>query len=319
MSNSIRVVGAQRLLDRVGPRKEIEDNLADPVSYLAVLADYGIQLLQRSFVASGREVWDVILLPTLFRQALVCLDSIHIQLSVAAVRASIPSLRALFEATLAIEWILEKGKERWGRQFYVAELRQERVLNMAIQPGSQEHQELLRQAPPGFADDIREPERISAAKNRTRELDETIEENPEFREINVQFDAYKKEKNLRHEPIWYSPGGGPRSLRGLAEELGRLTSYDVLYSQWSQVQHASRTRGNIQIPERGKLMIEPIRSLDGLDDNLFHARQIAERVSCLIVDEYRPDDPFRSKMQNEWKHLREVPEIVVETKMLEVV
>jgi hypothetical protein len=317
--SKIKVVGAQRLLDRIGPRREIEDNFADPLSYLVVLADYGIELLQRSFVASGRRVWDVILLPTLFRQVLVCLDSIHVQVSVAVVRGAIPSLRGLFEAALAIEWILEKGKERWGTQFYVGELRQERAWNRAVQPGSPENQELLRQAPPGFADRFQDPERIAAARTRIQQIDETLEEDSQFREISDAFDAYKKKRNLRYEPVWYSPGGGPTSLRKLAEALNRLTDYDVLYAQWSEVQHASRTQGSIQIPERGKLMIEPIRSLDGLDVDLFHAGRIAERTFRMIVEEYRPGDPFRSKMQNEWKHLREVPEIVVETKMLEVV
>lgn len=308
MQSKIEVVRVKSLMDRSGPKEWIADNVPGPVSYLRKLADYGVDLLQRSFVASERETWDVVLLPTLFRQVIVCLDSIHLQLRVGAVRGAIPSLRSLFEAELSIEWILTQGKERWGRQFYVAELRQQRVWKAVVIPGTPENQELLKQAPSALTR-VMKAER-EAARDRIQKIDEHIAENPEFQEINGWFEAEKKKK----EPDWFVPGGGPRTRRQMAKKLGRLAEYDVWYGQWSEVHHASRTRGSVAIPERGRMFIEPIRDIEGLAPAIDQVCMIAERTFLRIIDEYRPDDPFRGKLAGEWKELRQVPEIVIQTK-----
>ena len=142
MSKAVDLAGEEPILDRTGVAHSIRRDLNEPVSYLETLTDYGVQLLKRSLASSSRETPDVVLLPVLFRQVLAFADSVHLHLAAGAVHSAVPSVRALFEATLSMEWIVTQGKERWGRQFYVSELRQRRNWAAMLVPDTPENAKL---------------------------------------------------------------------------------------------------------------------------------------------------------------------------------
>ena len=135
MAKKIQDPPGEVLLDRTYVPEQIRKDLSEPISFLEELADYGVQLLKRSFFAGERKTSDIVILPVLLRQVLAFLDAVHLHLLNGAVYTATPDLRAMFEATLSIEWILKgpphrkesqaEWKERWARQYYVAELRQE--------------------------------------------------------------------------------------------------------------------------------------------------------------------------------------------------
>ena len=84
----------ENLLDRENVPRKIAEDLAEPISYLNELADFGVQLLKRSFHASSRKIPDVVLLVALFRQVLAFVDGVHIHLMNGAVHTSLSDLRA---------------------------------------------------------------------------------------------------------------------------------------------------------------------------------------------------------------------------------
>jgi len=312
------------LLDRDQVPREIAENLAEPVSYLAVLADEGVGLLKRSFLASKREVRDVVLLPVLFRQVLAFLDAVHLHLVNGSVYAAAPDLRAMFEATLALEWILvgpaerresrEAWRDRWARQYYVSELRQERDLVRSFIHGTPDHAKFKRVAPDLAKKLTSDPATVDAARKRVAELGRHIARRPLLRAINSRFGPLKKK--LGYEPAWYRVNG-PSSVSQLAQRLQKSDEYSILYKQWSEVAHGVRTKQHVRISGNA-LTIEPIRGFEGLDQVLSLGGSIAERAITFIIDEYRPGEleRFAKKRQEDWKAKRTIPEITVNTTLI---
>ena len=328
MGKKIMPPPRENLLDRERVPERIQNDLGEPVSYLAELSDFGVALLKRSFHGSKRETLDIVLLPVLFRQVLAFLDGVHLHLLNGAVYTAVPDLRAMFEATLSLEWILkgpadkketrDDWKQRWAGQYYVSELRQERNWNRAFIPRTPDHARLKKVAPDLVSHMLNDPQRLVAAKGRVKGIGQHISRYPDLKQINSLFGPLAKK--LGREPAWYRPGG-PSSVGDLARRLHRGDAYQVLYRQWSEVSHGSRTKPHIQIHSGGKLLIQPIRSIDGLDQVLSLGGTIAERAIHLILREYRPGEiqQFARKRQTDWKGKLQIPEIKVELKMIDTV
>ena len=211
MAKKIQRPPGEVLLDRKYLPKEIKKDLSEPISYLEELVDYGVRLLKRSFFAGEREISDVVLLPVLLRQVLAFLDAVHLHLLNGAVYTAIPDLRAMFEATLSIEWIL-KGpqerkesqadwKQRWARQYYVAELRQERSWIRAFIPRTPDHARLKKVAGPLVSRILSDPKELVAAKARVKDIGRHIAQHRELKRINSLFGPLVKKP--WQEPAWY--------------------------------------------------------------------------------------------------------------------
>ncbi len=313
------------ILDRVQVPRQIAEALSEPVSYLQVLADEGVRLLKRSFFSSKREVVDVVVLPVLFRQILAFLDAVHVHLLNGSIYAAAPDVRAMFEATLALEWITkgpvdrtearEKWRVRWARQYYVSELRQERDWARALVPRTPDHAKLKKSAPDLAARLVGDASKVAAARQRLKDIGRHLSKNSALREINARFGPFKR-RNKGQEPAWYRVGG-PSSIADLAQRVGRSSEYQILYKQWSEVAHAGRSAPHVRITGR-ELVIEPIRSFEGLEQVLSLASSIAESAIYLVLSEYRPGeiDQFVKKREGEWKVKRSIPEIVINTQFV---
>ena len=325
MTNNIDLPPDEPILDRVQVPKRIAEALSEPLSYLEILADEGVRLLKRSFFSSKREVPDVVLLPVLFRQVLAFLDAVHLHLPNGAVYSAAPDVRSMFEAWLALEWIIQgpparvepiaEWRGRWARQYYVSELRKERDWTRSFVPRTPDHAKLKKAAPQLAAKLAGDPEKVDAARKRLREIGKHLSNIRSFREINSRFGTLKK-KLRGKEPSWYRVGG-PSTIGDLAQRLGKSREYQILYKHWSEVAHGARTAPHVRITGK-ELVVEAIRSFDGLDQILKLACSIAEGAIYMILSEYRPGEieQFVKKREGEWKAKRTIPEIVINTHFL---
>lgn len=83
-------------------------------------------MIPRCFTSSKRDFKDAVVLAILLRQAVAMLDGIQILLSSGAPHAANLQLRALFEASVYIDWILLGDSERKAQYYYVHNLRRKR-------------------------------------------------------------------------------------------------------------------------------------------------------------------------------------------------
>ena len=140
MSEVIEVPGITKLLDTEGGRSEVRRIYQPQLNLIGEITEYGANLLLRAFATTTtRTVADVVVLPVLFRQVVAMLDAARLCLEGAAVYASFVPTRALWEATLSLEWILKNGKDYWGRQYYVSHLRKRRSWARQSIPGTPDH------------------------------------------------------------------------------------------------------------------------------------------------------------------------------------
>ena len=305
------------ILDRGYPSRRIANDLEPHVAYLAELVDYGVQFMKRALASSARDVPAVVILPVLLRQALAFADAVYIHLRAGAVYSSVPDLRSLFEATLSMEWILvgppsrrvptDEWVSNWTRQFYVAELRAERVWTRRCVPGTHDHAVFRKAAPKLAADLVSKPAVVQGARDRLKEIQRHIRSRPLLRAANQRLGPLAKK--LGREPEWYRPAG-PSSLRQMAQRLERDAEYEVLYKQWSEVSHGSRSSTHISITG-STLVIDPIRSPAELPTILLLTSRVLERALLLAMDRFRPDEvaTFADKRTGEWAQMRRVPEV----------
>jgi len=102
------------LLDDEGATAIASEQLKPWTNLLRDLANYGSNLIPRAYSSSGKELGDAVVIGILFRQVVAMIDAIEILLCRSAVHAASLQLRAMFEASVYLEWMLavDRGKKR---------------------------------------------------------------------------------------------------------------------------------------------------------------------------------------------------------------
>lgn len=70
------------------------------------LANYGRHLIPRAYSSGGKTLGDAVVVGILLRQLVAMIDAIEILLCRSAVHAASLQLRAMFEASVYIDWML---------------------------------------------------------------------------------------------------------------------------------------------------------------------------------------------------------------------
>jgi len=103
------------LLDRDKAVGDVKKHLNQWIDLIRDVTDYGANLIPMCFSSSDRTLKDAVVLAILLRQVVAMLDAIQVLLSNGAVHAAHLQLRALFEASIYIDWILESDSRKRGR------------------------------------------------------------------------------------------------------------------------------------------------------------------------------------------------------------
>lgn len=306
------------LIDRDKTIADIKEYLSPWVDLIRDVTNYGSNLIPRCFSSSERDLKDAVVLAILLRQVLAMLDGVEVLLSNGSTHAAQLQLRALFEASVYIDWILESDSKNKADYYYVHNLRRKRLWASRTQPGSAESQEfitMMNKSGVQIDDKLKE-----AAKQQIQDIDRVLSQ-PKFATISREFEKYRKGKP--RDPAWYVPLG-QRSFGAIARAVGKGSLYVILYSGASEVMHTSNYEHHVRIGMGQLITFQPIRSVEGFVNVLRFSVGIALFTFYLfleshrrILKEYRDGElpAFSRKYLEKWqREFMNFPQIKFETR-----
>ncbi len=295
------------LLDNDKVVVEIKTHLGPWTDLLRDLTNYGTNLIPRCFSSSERGMKDVVIIAILLRQAVAMLDGVEILLSKGAVHIAHLEMRALFEVSVYIDWILQDDSENKASYYYVHNLRRKRLWASRTQPGSTESQEyatMMSKAGVPITDNLRQ-----SAKQQIQEIDRILSQ-PKFATISHNIESHRKGR--RFDPAWYVPLG-ERSLRTMSRTVDKVAQYVFVYSGASEVMHTSSYEHHVKFGGK-QVTFQPIRSVEGFESVLRFSAAITLSLYRRILQEYRPGElsAFGRKYLENWqKEFINFPKITV--------
>jgi hypothetical protein len=278
---------------------DVKEHFARQLSVVHDVVNYGTNLIPACFASSKRDLGDVIVITVLLKQVVMMLDAFEVLIGEACTEASTLQGRALFEASLYLDWMLSADKEKKALYYHVANVRKER--QWAQRGVSDDPEQNVFFANLGNFAEAMEPTRLKLrdfAPDRLREINELLAKEP-FAQANAELE--KARGSRQYEPPWHKPLG-EKSVRGIAKSLNRLHEYEIFYVQSSEMMHASRHAPHIKI-QKGHVKLEPIRHLDGLDTILRFTLSIVFHTYRKVLDQYRPGQltEFNARYIRDWR------------------
>ena len=285
------------LLDRETVVEDINAHFRPWTQLIRDLTSYGSNLVPRCYGSSERRLTEVVVLATLLPQAVAMLDGIDVLLSSGSIHTANLQMRALFEASVYIDWILLNQSEEKAAYYYVHNLRRKRMWALRTQTGSEESKDFLEMMEKeGVKIDSEVKE---SARQGIKEIDRILGQ-PKFAKIND--DIHKARGKKKFDPAWYVPLG-QRNLRTLAHAVGKPSQYVLFYAGASEVMHTSSYERHVRIGD-GELTFQPIRSLEEFESVFRPSVIFALSTFRRILKEYRPGELplFSRKYVEKWKN-----------------
>lgn len=291
------------ILDRDSTLADIHEHFADRIRVQREVVDYGTNLIVRCLHGSKKSLVDTVVLSGLTKQTVEMLDGASVLLESGAAFPALLQVRSMFECGVFARWILSAERRIRAEAYYVAHLRRELQANLAVIPGTTEHESLnddfstLRNPPT-----LKSVEIQKAAKKRVQDIKTHLSKD-DLVEINSKFD--ERRGSRKYDPAWYRPLFPKKerpTLKTLAREVERLPDYKVLYEQGSIAMHGYSLSPHICIGD-GTAKITGIRNLSQYP--LVSRLAIGEALSLYryLLDVYRPEETqnFAKKYQDSWR------------------
>ncbi len=305
--------GYKPLIDRTTSIGHVQSHFSGHIEVLQDMVNYGSNLIPRCLTSSTRKLEDTIILGVLLRQTIAMFDEIEVLLSSAAIYPCYLQLRAIFEASLYLEWILKEDTEKRAQYYYVANIRQERMWANRTQRGSVENIAYERiMAPFGNLIPDTTAQLSVEGQKALQEINRILGQSP-FAEIDQAFDNYRARNNYSYDPPWHCLLG-PRTVRQLAVTLERLHEYELIYSESSEIMHSTSHKYHIKFL-KSRLKFITIRYLSGIHNLLRFSMSIMIKIYLLILSNYRSDEKanFSRKYMENWrKEFMSIPRVEYE-------
>lgn len=246
------------LLNRDSTKAVIATNVGAQLVAIRSLVDYGSNLIPRAIGVETKSIGVTVAIGVFLKQVVAMADAVEVLLAEGSVFACHLPARGAFEASLYLDYVLERDADRRARRFYVADIRDQLAWARKGIPGTLEaaaHVSLQQQ----FGAAAASPETQRVAEAAHAEMLKILDQ-ADLKPINAEFT--EKRGKARFDPSWYSLDG-IRTVRALAEHLGRLPEYEAFYSRGSQVMHSGTFRDHL-IPIGSKIALAPIRHVSDM-------------------------------------------------------
>lgn len=296
------------LLHDEGATELVSEQLSTWTNLLRDLANYGSHLIPRAYTSSGKTLGDAILIGGLLRQVVAMIDAIEILLCRSAVHAATLQLRALFEASVYIDWMLAGDRENKAAHYYVHNLLRLQLWSMRVQPGTPESSSFKK-----IMDDAGLPVDNTLGKDgktQVQEIDRVLSQ-ARFLAIRDEFRDWKKRNNRR--PTWYSPLG-VRDLRDMAIKVNREPLYVFVYGPGSEAMHTSNYGHHIQF-HGGRITFLSIRHPKHFSQTVRLTASIAIDMFRKLLREYREEESgriFSTRYVEKWQQaFMSIPELKI--------
>lgn len=292
----------KEILDREKHVKDVTEHFTPQIDLLQDLTNYGSNLIPRLFVSSDKQLVDIIVIGVLLKQVVSMIDGAELLVAKAAIHAAQLEVRAAYEASVYIEWILKSDSEKKAKCYYVSNLRNERLWALRSMEGTEEKEKFTAITEEINFDIHKErPEITDEAQQHLEQVNKILAQDT-FKDVDAEFEAIKQKDRLKREPLWYRPMK-IYSIRQIAREVSRIAEYDLFYSIGSQVTHSSSYKDHITLKE-GKVYFKPIRYLEKLGTLLNFLVSTTIRTYMKTLEQYRPGElpAFRDKYANDWRN-----------------
>ena len=210
----------------------------------------------------------------LFRHIIETTDAIEASLSNSCVDPPKMMLRGSFEAALGIKYICDANTERRALAWIYNNVHHRIRWYKAIQDGK-------------LSDDFMQeiPGEILERVDQELERLHNVLDAPHMRDV---LDEVQRQTKYRH---WYSLWEGPNNLWELAQHLGWLDDYEMLYRRWSSEAHASGGfLKTFRLDDAGKGSIMPVRSPVDMENVASFARWFLLEALRVLIDRFRPGE-----------------------------
>ena len=275
----------ENMLNRDEARVFIKQNFQDQLDVMEDIINYGTHLIPRCFKSSEKSITDAILIFVLLKHIVEMFDAVHILLKECSVLASYLQTRSMLESGFYLEYILKEKEKTESRaaHFYVWNQRKHLFFSESSLDRTEGKEGYLDELEETTED--RETEFDQARKHAQDAVDQIgkILELDDFKSVNEEFINLKKPF-----PNWFSLEG-INSIRQMADHLGHLTIYDVLYSQMSDVAHGTSMISHM-VKRDGKLVFEKMRNPQTIDTLIRVSTSTAIGAYLQIIDKYRPGE-----------------------------
>jgi hypothetical protein len=276
----------KKLLDR-GYAKVIAQDITSKANPLLIeVTNYASWAFQRCQTGScGHENVDVAPF-VLYRHIIEMIDGVQVLVGEACSVATLPLLRAAFEASLALDYILAEDNRyttrslSWLHAYIHRQIETYTGLDPNTKRGA-EFKEAWEGADLGGYDPPMEK-----AREHVEDLKKVLERQ-EFTEVRAEFERLCKD---RRKPEWYRLFDGPSNLRELAQHLGKGPTYDVLYRRWSTVVHAGDLSAYMTLDESGTPVFKGIRYPELLPNSVTLAVHFMVHSTRIMITKFRPGE-----------------------------
>jgi hypothetical protein len=296
------------LLDDEGSTALISEQLSPWTNLLRDLANYGSNLIPRAYTSSDKTLGDAILIGGLLRQLVAMIDAVEILLCRSAVHAATLQLRAMFEASVYIDWMLAGDRENKAAYYYVHNLLRLRLWSMRVQPGTPEWSSFKK-----IMDQAGLPVDNTLGKDgkaQVQEIDRVLSQ-ARFLALRDDFRDWKKRNGRK--PAWYSPLG-VTDLRDMAIKVNKEPLYVFVYGPGSEAMHTSNYGHHIQF-QSGRITFYSIRHPKHFSHTVRLTATIAIDIFRKILREYREEESqrlFSKKYVEKWQQaFMSIPELKI--------
>jgi hypothetical protein len=287
------------ILDREVARAAVDEHFAAQTALLRDVANYGSNLVVRSFEASPRAMADIIICGVLLKQVVAMIDALEVLLSAGCGNAAFLPARTAFEASVYIDWIMKSDSERRATRYLVANLRDERHWAKVAIPGTAEANSMNAVTSLlGLNVNSNRQELAADATNHLAEINRILAQGG-LKAIDKEFDMARKGK--MHDPAWYELDD-VASVRQLAKLVNRLPEYTFFYSKGSQVAHSGRYKDHLRFGNQ-EVRFVPVRHIADINMLLNHACTSAFSTYKKVLERYRPGEvsAFGRKYLEDWQ------------------
>jgi len=283
-----------RIINRLESEVNANVTYSKHIELLIDLVNYGSNLIARAFDSSKHDIDDVMIITVLLKHIVQMLDGVQVLLSSGNAHAAALQTRSAFEAYLYMLWIMKGDSKRKARFYYVFEIRKQRKWALRATPNTEERENFLKLYKEfDFAQAVNWDKLAEIAKANLAIVDSILSQ-PTLKPIN---DMIEKTKYLD----WYK-ALGMQSIKQIAKEVDEEPIYDLFYTKFSDVMHASSYRDQIRV-KSGSIELEPIRTLNDAQTVILLCCHIAIHGYRVILERYHLGElpNFKQKYIVDWR------------------
>jgi hypothetical protein len=222
----------------------------------------------------------------LYQHVIEMSDGIEMLLRQSCCQAAIPPLRSSYEALLGLEYIMASDYHSRSLAWLCGFAHQKLSFYKSVDPSTAHGIAFWQQHLGKLLSNQAIPKEIAT---NIQHLEGLLAE-PHLAPIEAE---WQRLLTAKQKVYWYRLFGGPSSIRGLAERLGQVQTYDVLYRRWSRVSHAQELP-HIGRTSQGNAVFRALRNPETMREIADLAITFQVKATRLMLAHFRHGEDLSS-------------------------